>query len=192
MLNLATATITMLGIFLLGSLIILVVLMPIVPMNIFSNAATIKDNPSMIYISQGYIGQQSNTDSQVFSGEIYEQGLQIMQSENGNTKTNASTQILSENLYISIGNGTEGEFIAVDRASCDAGDLAISGGFSDASFNNLIQSISAHPNRSFFPPPSSFAFDTWVVAIAGDPNIPDNDIFVQAWAGCFDNPPLRP
>jgi hypothetical protein len=110
---------------------------------------------------------------------------------NNNEQVKASppsqNQILAENLYIVAGEGDTDETIAEDIATCDPGDIAISGGILTGFAGSGIQIITTRPDVASVPPPPGFAFDSWqgsVVAVeAGD------SVGVRAIAQCFDNPP---
>ena len=91
------------------------------------------------------------------------------------------TQINSSNFYTIFGNLItipEGGDFALSRASCDAGDTAISGSYS----------LNANPDspnliRQF----KQDSIDTWATSIDGTPGTS-----LQTRVHCFDNPPLRP
>ena len=137
---------------------------------------------------QGEQGERGLTGATGMTGPPGEDGIDGTQGErgfNGTQGPSGLNQITPENLYFVLGNGTEGDSIT-DSATCDPGDIAISGGIQGAMFDGAIERITDRPDVN------ELDFDTWLVALVGQINDPDDRGFVQAFAQCFDNPPLRP
>jgi hypothetical protein len=168
----------------------------IVPTNHFSKAMAIemdsqgKEN-TQLFANDPVSKTNSMSDSTPFSV------IDVLSPQQAQTSKQDSTvppglsklnQITPENLYTAIGPGETGSNFASSIASCDPGDIAISGGMQAANFETAIARIGDVPQTVFDP---SNNFTSWRGFVTGE----DNDIdrlVVAAYAQCFDNPPLRP
>ncbi len=121
------------------------------------------------------------------------QGIQGIQGERGFNGTNGvngtqgppgPNQIFNSSLYVASGepavSGPTQTNIATSFAKCDVGDTVISGPFiaiPAGSENSTVNGLQSLP---------SLGNDGWSLAASG------RFLNVQAFAYCFDNPPLRP
>ncbi len=182
--------------FLIGSLIMLstVAAIPIGNMKLFSNAMAIEMDSQVDGNTQLFANDQSSKTNSMFdislSNVIDVLPQQQAKADQQNSKVppglSSKNQITPDNLYYVWGIGAEGSTFAVDRATCDAGDIALSGGIQGAEFDSYIERITDRPDIISEPVPPGHPFDSWLVAIVGD------RVSVTAFALCFDNPPLRP
>ena len=182
---------TMFTLFLMASLIMLV---PFANMNFFSNAMAIDMNSQANGNTQLFANDQASKANSMFDISLsnvidvlpQQQGKPDRQDLKVPPGLSSKNQITPDNLYYVWGAGAEGSTFAVDRATCDAGDIALSGGIQGAEFDSYIERITDRPDVISEPVPPGHPFDSWLVAIVGD------RVSVTAVALCFDNPPLRP
>ena len=184
------------GLFLIGSLRMLsiVAAISIGNMKLFSNAMAIEMNSQVAGNTQLFANDQTSNTNSMFdislSNVIDVLPKQQPKADQQDSKVPAAhsskNQIKPDNLYYVWGIGAEGSTFAVDRATCDAGDIALSGGIQGAEFDSYIERITDRPDVINEPVPPRYPFDSWLVAIEGD------RVSVTAFALCFDNPPLRP
>jgi hypothetical protein len=182
--------------FLLGSMVMLTIVaaISIGKATTFTNAMAIEMDSQVKKDTQLFANDQAsktNSISDITTFNVIDvllpQQAQISQKDSNVPPPGLSrlNQITPENLYFVRGEAPQGDFI-VDTATCDPGDIAISGGIQGAMFDGAIERITDRPDVN------ELDFDTWLVALSGQVNDPDDRGVVVAFAQCFDNPPLRP
>ena len=121
-------------------------------------------------------------------GNIGTQGPQGIQGIQGNTGPPGPAgvfQLNSPNVYLVPGN--EAPNLQFSNATCSAGDVLLDGGYEiTATTTNLITTSFDRPVSSVSP---TGVPDKYAVLLSSHNGMA---ILYQAFAYCFDNPPLRP
>jgi hypothetical protein len=172
----------------------MVAAIPMSNMNLFSDVMAIELNSQVAGNTQLFANDQTSKTNSMFDISLsnvidvlpQQQPKADQQDSKAPPAHSSKNQIKPDNLYYVWGVGAEGSTFAVDRATCDTGDIALSGGIQGAEFDSYIEHITDRPDVINEPIPPGYPFDSWLVAIEGD------RVSVTAFALCFDNPPLRP
>jgi hypothetical protein len=172
----------------------MVAAIPMSNMNLFSDVMAIELNSRVAGNTQLFANDQTSKTNSMFDISLsnvidvlpQQQPKADQQDSKAPPAHSSKNQIKPDNLYYVWGVGGEGSTFAVDRATCDTGDKALSGGIQGAEFDSYIERITDRPDVINEPVPPGNPFDSWLVAIESD------RVSVTVFALCFDNPTLRP